>query len=110
MRTAPVVAEIIAPLRGEPVTVDGISTVRFAEYLEEVSGASSEIDQILLDIAALTVRVVNLEGRMDAVEATVQDVVQQIADLIADNGKLHARLNEKDRQINNVTQIAAGLE
>ena len=117
-------AEIIPPQRSEHVTVDGVPTLRFMEFLEGLSGGVNEITnevsitETINDSAQQTATINTLMRRLDDLEATCNfdelnskilsvrsTVLQLVNDLITAVGNLNVNENAETAQSNQMETI-----
>lgn len=76
-------ADLIPPRRDEPLTVDGISTQRFAEYLEGVARQSDVTTTVISAAAISSVHnlLFSLENRLGSGDSLTSDETGFTVDL-----------------------------
>ena len=82
----------------------------YISFKRNVLITSEVIDSLQGQIDVINARLDVIESDIALLQQGLRDAFQLIAELIADNGKLRARINRQDEQIKNANQIMAGLE
>lgn len=85
-------------------------TIDIEAIIARLNAIEGRLDDIEAELILINAKIVLIEARLDTLESRVNNSDHLIAGLIADNGKLRARINGQDRQIKNVNQLLAGLE